>query len=158
MRARFLVLALWIVASPAVAESLSGVVVSVHDGDTLTVLTGQQQLKVHLAEVDAPELRQSFGAQAKQSLADICFGKTALVSVLGHDPRGGTVGRVHCDGVNAGAEQVQRGMAWVYQRYASSSSPLYLLQDQAQRSREGLWADRVPAAPWAYRANKRNPR
>jgi len=155
---RLLILALSIVACPAIAESLSGFVVSVYDGDTLTLATGQQRLKVRLADVDAPELRQSFGARARQSLIDLCFGKSAVVSVLGHDKRGGTIGRVHCDGVDANAEQVKHGMAWVYKRNASSTSPLYLLQDQAQRNHEGLWADRVPAPPWAYRANRRNRR
>jgi endonuclease YncB( thermonuclease family) len=31
-----------------------GVVVSVHDGDTLTVLIAKQQIEVRLAEIDAP--------------------------------------------------------------------------------------------------------
>lgn len=42
---------------PACAAT-TGLVVSVHDGDTLTFLVGKQQVKVRLAEIDAPELRR----------------------------------------------------------------------------------------------------
>lgn len=55
----------------------TGLVVSVHDGDTLTVLVGKQQVKVRLAEIDAPELRQSFGNRSKQSLAELRLGRIA---------------------------------------------------------------------------------
>jgi endonuclease YncB( thermonuclease family) len=158
MTMRSLALALLILAGPALAESFSGRVVSIHDGDTLTVLAEHKQITVHLAEVDAPELRQAFGAQARQSLADLCFDKPARVLVVGHDRQGGAVGRIHCDGVDASAKQVQRGMAWVYQRQANSASQLYFLEDQAQRNREGLWADPTSMPPWAHRANRRNRR
>ena len=47
-----------------------GVVVSVHDGDTLTVLVGKQQVKVRLAEIDAPELGQPYDQRSPQFLAE----------------------------------------------------------------------------------------
>jgi endonuclease YncB( thermonuclease family) len=153
---RALALGLWLVASAVLAEPFPAQVISVHDGDTLTVVAQGKPLRVRLADVDAPELRQSYGLRSKQSLADLCLDKQAHVSVVSHDRSGAALGRVVCDGVDASAEQVQRGMAWVYQRRASSASPLYFLEDQAQRAREGLWADRAPSPPWAYRANRRN--
>ena len=52
-------------------------VVSVHDGDTLTVLIERKQVKVRLTDIDAPELGQPFGRNSKQSLSDLCFGKIA---------------------------------------------------------------------------------
>jgi len=65
---------------PAWADnSADGLVVSVHDGDTLTVLVGKQQVKVRLAEIDAPELRQPFGNRSRQSLAELCFKEPAKV-------------------------------------------------------------------------------
>ena len=53
--------------------------VSVHDGETLTVLIGTRQAKVRLAEIDAPELHLSHGTHSKESLAPLCFDEaTAL--------------------------------------------------------------------------------
>lgn len=51
---------------PAWADvTAEGLVVSVHDGDTLTVLVGKQQIKVRLAEIDAPELGQPYGQRSR---------------------------------------------------------------------------------------------
>lgn len=136
----------------------TGKVVAVADGDTLTVLVDSQQVTVHLAEIDAPELKQPFGQRSRQSLTDLCFGKDAVVREAGRDRNGRTVGRVDCSGTNANAEQVRRGMAWVYRRSTESTPPLYFLEDEAQRSHEGLWAARSPVAPWIWRRDQRGRR
>ena len=100
------------------ADTAEGLVVSVHDGDNLTVLVGKQQVKVRLAGIDAPELRQPFGNRSKQSLADLCFQELAKVEQIARDRYGRSVGRVECRTVDAGAHQVATGMAsWVYDRY-----------------------------------------
>ena len=54
-----------------------------------------------------------------------------------------TVARVTCDGIDANAEQVNRGMAWVYHKYAKDHS-LYVLQHDATVAKRGLWADAPP--------------
>lgn len=54
----FLLLVLALVAAgiPASAETLAGRVVGVADGDTLTVLvSGNRQVKIRLAGIDAPK-------------------------------------------------------------------------------------------------------
>jgi endonuclease YncB( thermonuclease family) len=135
---------------PAWADT-QGLVVSVHDGDTLTVLVEKQQIKVRLAEIDAPELRQPFGNRSKQSLAELCFQVTAKVEQIARDRYGRSVGKVECAGVDAGAHQVATGMAWVYDRYSKPSSPLYRLQDEAKAARRGLWAESEPVPPWEWR-------
>lgn len=54
---------------PALAEQLSGHVVGVHDGDTITVLTADKRsLRTRLVEIDAPESDQPYGMRAKQAL------------------------------------------------------------------------------------------
>jgi endonuclease YncB( thermonuclease family) len=154
---RFLLVLLALIAVPAAAESFSGKVVSIQDGDTLTVLA-ERETRVRLAEIDAPELRQAFGEQARASLAELCLGKSAQVRVVAREPQGLVRAHVKCDALDANAEQVRRGLAWVYKRHATSTSPLYFLEDQAQRARDGLWADPSPAPPWRWRANKANRR
>jgi hypothetical protein len=68
------------------AETLTGRVVGVSDGDTLTLLAeGNRQVRVRLAEIDTPESRQPYGSRAKQALSDLAFGKTARVEVQDTD-------------------------------------------------------------------------
>jgi endonuclease YncB( thermonuclease family) len=142
---------------PARAD-FTGKVVAVADGDTLTVLVDRRQVQVDLAEIDAPELKQPFGQRSRQSLADLCFGKDAVVREAGRSRYGRTVGHVDCSGTDANAEQVRRGMAWVYRRSTESTPPLYFIEDEAQRSHEGLWADRSPVPPWTWRKDQRGRR
>ena len=74
-------------------------VISISDGDTLTVLNAdKQQVKIRLAEIDAPEIGQPFGSKSKQSLSDLCFGKQAKVNPRVKDQYGHTVAHVSCDG------------------------------------------------------------
>ena len=146
---------LLILATLAPAAELRGVVVGITDGDTLTILIANQQLKVRLADIDAPESKQPFGTRSRQSLAALCFKKDARLETRGKDRYGRTIATVHCAGTNANAEQVRQGMAWVFDRYASPSSPLYALQNEARAERRGLWADSHPAPPWDWRRQQR---
>ncbi|MDD5412676.1 MAG: thermonuclease family protein, partial [Methylobacter sp.] len=66
--------------SAGATEILEGRIVGVHDGDTVTLLiTGNHQLKIRLAQIDAPESSQAFGQRSKQSLSNIVFNKTVKV-------------------------------------------------------------------------------
>jgi endonuclease YncB( thermonuclease family) len=130
-------------------------VVSVHDGDTLTVLIEHRQVRVRLTEIDAPELGQPFGTRARQSLSELCFGKTATLDVRGHDRYRRTLAQVTCSGTDANTEQVRRGLAWTYARYTKSDSPLFAIQQTARIEHRGLWSDPAPTAPWKWRRRDR---
>lgn len=135
---------------------LVGTVVGVSDGDTLTVLDRtKQQHRVRLAAIDAPEKSQAFGNRSRQSLSEMCFQREAKVLGTTKDRYGRVVGKVICDGVDANAAQVERGMAWVYRQYAPKGSPLYGLEAKARNGRVGLWQDKSPIEPWAYRRTNR---
>lgn len=126
-------------------------VVGVTDGDTLTALcAGNQQVKIRLAEIDAPEKTQPFGERSKQSLSSLCFDREAEINPLTTDRYGRTVARVRCEGADANAEQLRRGMAWVYDKYVTDRS-LYALQDEARGAKRGLWVDQNPIPPWEWR-------
>jgi len=155
MLARALLL-LFVLAAPAAwAETLHGKVVGVSDGDTLTLLIDRKQVKVRLTEIDAPEIKQAFGQRSRKSLGELCAGHAATVRASGKDRYGRVLGRVECGGVDANAEQLRRGMAWVFDRYVTDRS-LYALQNEARAAHVGLWADKTPTAPWTWRAqNKR---
>jgi endonuclease YncB( thermonuclease family) len=138
----------------AQAEILAGKVVSIADGDTLTMVINAKMVRMRLAEIDAPEKNQRFGGRSRRSLMKLCFWKEAKAVVAGKDQYGRTVAQVHCDDVHANAEQVKAGMAWVYNKYAKNLA-LYSLQDDAQSVRRGLWADKFPIAPWQWRRTHR---
>lgn len=141
-------------SSASYAASTTGRVIAVSDGDTLSILRDSEQVKIRLAEIDAPEKAQAFGAKSKQSLSDLCFGKDAEIEELGRDRYGRTIGRITCAGIDANAEQVSRGMAWVFDRYVTDRT-LYRLQDDARSARRGLWADQSPTPPWEWRKGNR---
>jgi micrococcal nuclease len=129
-------------------------VIGISDGDTLTVLHERQPIKIRVAEIDAPEKKQPFGTRSKQSLSDLCFGKQAEVFPQKTDRYGRTIARVKCDGQDASAQQVQAGMAWVYDRYATDRA-LYDIQDEARQAERGLWSDVKPTPPWQWRKSRR---
>ena len=113
-------------------------IIGITDGDTLTARcdtpAGAQNVKVRLAEIDAPEKRQAFGTRSRQHLAAMCFRKQAEVRPATVDRYGRTVARVYCDGTDANAEQVRAGMAWAFTRYLTDPG-IAALQDQARRRR-----------------------
>jgi endonuclease YncB( thermonuclease family) len=87
-------------------ETLAGRVVRISDGDTITVLVERPQIKVRLADIDAPESKQPFGSRSKQALSDLCYRKDARREAQGRDRYGRTIATVYCTGRNANAEQV----------------------------------------------------
>ena len=133
------------------ATTLHGRVVHVIDGDGLVVVAGARYIQVRLAGIAAPELRQPSGQPSRQSLHSICGGKAADVVVTGKDRNGRTLADVRCAGTHANAEQVRRGMAWVFDRYAEPYSELYELQKEARQAARGLWAEAEPVPPWEWR-------
>jgi endonuclease YncB( thermonuclease family) len=138
------------------AAILACTVIGIADGDTLTARCdmpeGKANITVRLAEIDAPERRQPFGTRSRQHLSELCYGKPATIKRTATDRYRRTVARVVCDGIDANAEQVRAGMAWVFDRY-STDSALYPVEADARRAGRGLWADARPVAPWVLRAS-----
>lgn len=148
---------LLLAAGVSLAAELSGIVTEVQDGDTITLSNSTHTYRVRLVDIDSPELTQSRGIDARTSLREICLFRQASVETAGEDRYGRTLGRVTCAGVDAGAEQVRRGWAWVFQRYAPKKSPLHELEGAARLDRRGLWADDAPISPWEWRRRKGEP-
>jgi endonuclease YncB( thermonuclease family) len=141
-------------------------VVSVADGDTLTVLDEtQRQYKVRLSGIDAPERRQAYGERAKQHLSALAHGKSARIVWDRNDRYGRLIARVlvpECVGVrcsytlDVGLAQIKAGLAWHYKQYAKQQ-PVgerwsYAANElEARARRDGLWRDADPVPPWHYR-------
>lgn len=160
MRMRFLWL-LCLVAFSVHADTLTGFVVGIADGDTLTVLdANRQQHKVRLAGIDAPEKKQPFGERSRQHLAALTFNRQVTVEWNKQDRYGRTVGKILVDGRDANLEQVKAGMAWWYRDYAREQSLVdrrryEQIEQQAITQRVGLWQDLDPMPPWEWRKARR---
>lgn len=149
--------ALFLVPLLGFTEEYNGRVVGVSDGDTLTLLVdGKRQVKVRLAEIDAPEGGQPYGNRSKQELSALAFNKEARVRVQDTDRYGRTVGRVFVGSVDVSAEMVRRGAAWVFRRYVKDAF-LFKQEEEAKRDKRGLWSlpenERIP--PWEWRRARR---
>lgn len=138
------------VSSAALAD-FSGTVVRVIDGDTLDVLVANRPVRVRLAQIDAPERSQAYGARARQTLSALAFRRVVTVADAGVDGYGRTLGTVIVGGANINAAMVNQGMAWAYRWYLADRS-LVRLEQQARAAHRGLWNDPAPVAPWLFRA------
>jgi endonuclease YncB( thermonuclease family) len=155
-----LLVALLLLSATAQQQTITGKVVGVSDGDTLTVLdSSNKQHKIRLEGTDAPESNQDYGSRAKQSLSDLVFGKTVTVTSSKKDEYGRTLGRVKLDGKDINREQIDRGMAWFYRAHqaelpANVAAVYELVEARAQQEKRGLWADPSPVPPWDFRRGK----
>jgi hypothetical protein len=113
------------------------------------VLISGRQTKVRLAEIDAPEKRQPFGERSKQSLSDLAYGKRVKVNQHDRNRYGRVIGRVYIESLDVNAEQIKRGMAWIYRKYDRDRS-LLALEHEARGAKRGLWTDPNPIPPWEY--------
>jgi endonuclease YncB( thermonuclease family) len=152
---RRVLLCLVLLCQSVQAETLSGTVTRVVDGDTLTVEDAQKRKhRIRLAEIDAPHRKQAFGAKSRESLSALCLKKPAKVEWQAKDKNDRYVGQVTCNGVDANAEQVRAGMAWVSPASTKPGSPLYELEAYARIRGLGLWADAEPVPPWEWDPSK----
>src|SRR5262245_18258238 len=147
-------IALMACAAAVHADTLTGRIVAIVDGDRLAVLVARQQINVQLQGIDAPESRQSFGARSRQALSDLCLGKEARLETAGQDRYGRTIATVYCADRNANAEQVWHGMAWALDRNAGAGAPLHILEEQARSARRGLWSVPYATPPWEWRKHE----
>ena len=158
-----------LLVSIAHADTLTGRVVGVADGDTITVLDAdRQQHKIRLQGIDAPEKAQPFGQRSKESLSRLVFGKDVRVDWKKRDTYKRIVGKVWVQPascptcpmtLDAGHAQITVGMAWWYRKYAKEQSPqdrgAYEFSEQEARARRvGLWSDADPVPPWEWRRGR----
>lgn len=143
------------------ADVLIGRVVSIADGDTLTILEdGRKQHKIRLAGIDAPERAQPFGKRSKEHLSSLVFDRRVIIETDKKDRYRRTVGKVIIDGRDANLAMVESGFAWHYKKYeleqALADRLLYAdAEREARKMQRGLWIEPAALAPWDWRRNKK---
>jgi micrococcal nuclease len=160
-RGRFLLASLFCLfaAGPVSAllqsvPTLTGKVVRVRDGDSLDVSSGRKTLTVRLEGIDAPEMSQPFGREARDHLRVLSFNRTVEIRGTETDQYGRTIARVFVGGRDLSHEMLRSGLAWHFRQY-SHDSRLAALEAEARNARRGLWRDARPEPPWEHRAAAR---
>jgi endonuclease YncB( thermonuclease family) len=133
---------------------ISGKVIGIQDGDSITLLTDSNiQLKVRLEGIDCPEKKQDFGSVAKQYTSDLVFSQNVTIQTTGKDRFGRTLGYVFLqDGTNLNEELLKAGLAWHFVKY-NKSPRLAQLESDARSNRIGLWQLSTAIPPWDFRKN-----
>lgn len=140
---------------------VSGRVVGVSDGDTITVLDAEnRRYKVRLAGIDAPESGQAFGQRAKEQLSRMVFGQQVVVTIRKSDRYGRALGVVESAGNNINLAMVEAGFAWHYKAYASDQASTERqafanAEADARAAARGLWREPNPTPPWDFRKEAR---
>ena len=133
------------------ADSLTGLVSRVVDGDTVVVVDQTDaEVRVRLADIDAPEMKQPYGPKAKAALADMTGGKRVTVTYTRKDRYGRILGTLTLKNRNINLTMVQSGHAWRY-RYARKTGAIADAERSAMHKRIGLWAAARVKSPWEYR-------
>lgn len=143
------------------AESFTGRVVRVLDGDTIDVVgnlvTNAERgspVRVRLLNIDAPEKKQAYGRWSAQQLKDLLITDSVSIEFVSKDRYGRVLGHVFANGNDINRAMVRAGAAWVYEYY-NTDKDLPGIQEQARKERRGLWGDSNPIAPWVWRQRQR---
>jgi endonuclease YncB( thermonuclease family) len=137
-------------------EIHEGRVVKVLDGDSINIIQQGEEVRIRLAEIDAPEHGQAFWKKSKQALENHVSGKQVSVEEFDRDQYGRIVGHVYINDIWINGALVKQGYAYVYTRYAVSKK-LYKFERQAEKNKLGVWKlpkhERIK--PWDWRKNKK---
>ena len=135
-------------------------VISVHDGDTITVMKGQQRIRVRLACIDAPEMSQRpYGEKSKEYLqTNLPDGSEVTLKIKATDRYGRRVAEIYKNGRNINQSMVASGNAFVYWEYIKGCDreTYSRLENGARFTQLGVWSTTgIIELPWEYRRLKR---
>jgi micrococcal nuclease len=147
-----LVLAIALPAHAAGHAAYAARVTSVVDGDTVWVRRpgNAAGIEIRLQGIDAPEICQRWGPQARDALRQLLLTRRVTVTEVGHDTYGRTLARLRVGGQDAGGWLVANGHAWS-SRFRGQAGPYTQLETDARNARRGLWSHRQPVEPRAFR-------
>lgn len=138
----------------AKAQTIAGRVISVHDGDTFKMVSGDDTVKVRLYGVDCPELKQPYGDSARIFTSARILHKTVTATKRGKPSYKRMVAEVLYDGSkNLNCDLLTNGLAWQSLKYDTSCN-YAICQSRAVSAGAGIWRT-GPQQPWKYRKSKK---
>ncbi len=130
------------------------IVLKVIDGDTIYIKSDSGRKKVRLRHIDAPEIRQPYGEEARMFLDNELNDKRIIVNSDYKDRYGRDIGDIFVynenESIYINAKLIKSGNAWVYKTYRKNTY-LMNLENFAKDNKLGLWRDKSPVKPWEFR-------
>ncbi len=139
-------------------------VVSVQDGDSLVVRLARsrndEQYRVRLYAIDAPERDQQFGSEARDYLRGLVRNRADLtLETVDTDQYGRLVGVLYYRGMDRRRSinrlMVEQGLAYWYSSFGGHELGLERAERDARRRHRGVWASGGQVAPWEHRRKQR---
>lgn len=127
-------------------------VIRVIDGDTFIINDNLNHIR--MANIDAPEKKQTYGYQSYLFLKDKLEGRVVTLDILSKDKYGRLISNVYINGESVNEYMVSKGAAWVYKYYCKDER-LYALEYKSKINKIGLWASDKPLPPWIYRSQNK---
>lgn len=138
-------------------KELTGKVSKVIDGDTIELLAKENpyhhitKLKIRLYGIDAPELKQAYGKEAKEYLSALILKQEVSLIIENKDKYDRFVGTIFLKGQDINKEMVKNGYAHAYESFSKK----YLAeQADAKKFKLGLWQDERVMSPSEFRMLK----
>ncbi|EAJ5119059.1 thermonuclease family protein [Campylobacter upsaliensis] len=138
-------------------KELIGKVSRVIDGDTIELLAKTSKenpynhitkLKIRLYGIDAPELKQAYGKEAKEYLSALVLKQEVSLIIENKDKYERIVGTIFLKGKDINKEMVKNGYAHAYESFSKK----YLAeQADAKMFKLGLWQDEKAVKPSEFR-------
>lgn len=139
------------------AETITGTVVRVLDGDTIDVKTDKEVVRIRFDSIDAPEKAQPFGQVAKKTLTDWIANQPVTVNITTKDRYGRMIGVVMLEKANVNRAMVERGLAFANTQYLNDKT-IQAIENNAKAKKAGVW--QIPESqivkPWDYRHNQKD--
>ncbi|MGH9161782.1 MAG: thermonuclease family protein [Vicinamibacteraceae bacterium] len=134
-----------------VEEVFEATVIAIVDGDTLVVNDARGRLSLHLDGIDAPEIDQALGREAKALLGQLAARQVATVRVKSRAPAGGeSIARLQVKGTDLSLALLEAGLAWYCRRHTGNPD-MQRAETAAKLEKKGLWRASRPMPPWWHR-------
>ena len=132
------------------SSAFEAIVTAVTDGDTVKIEYQNKTIKVRLAGIDTPELKQEFGTESKRALEDKVLNKMVYIDGEKEDRYGRLIADLRIGSRWINIELIEEGYAWHYKQY-SKNTDLAKAESSAKKEAKGLWVSHNPIPPWEYR-------
>ncbi|MBP9597445.1 MAG: thermonuclease family protein [Fusobacteriaceae bacterium] len=126
----------------------------VTDGDTFHVLIDGKKEKIRMFGIDAPESKQEWGLEAKESLNKLISNKEVLLDIKNKDMYGRLLAVVFIGKQNINLEMIKTGNAWYYEYYDKNNKESKTAMENAKKNKLGLWSKPNPKNPFEFRKDK----
>jgi endonuclease YncB( thermonuclease family) len=124
----------------------------VFDGDSLTASVRGQLVSIRIRSIDAPEMAQPYGPEARSALIDLLRTTPITCKLTGLDKYHRYLADIFPTPFSRIQDPlVSGGFVWVYDKFAAHEHTLKSLEQTARDNRIGLWEQPNPEPPWDFR-------